>query len=131
MDVSLKPGKENTTWVSYNRKYTDEELKWLKKHIETLEQYNMDDKVPTIYYDITVVNLLNEDGTSTTHLSADESNLAKWHTITMLLSGFVAFILVLAMHARNSLLFISKISAKEILQKQQPASQRVRRKKSL
>ena len=36
MDVSIKPGKESESWTTYNRKYTRDELKWLKTHIDSL-----------------------------------------------------------------------------------------------
>jgi transposase InsO family protein len=39
MQAVIKPGKEATTWNTYNRKYTQEELKWLKNHLQTLEKY--------------------------------------------------------------------------------------------
>ena len=41
MDVSFKPGKENYTWRTHNRKYTSEELKWLKNHLKKLEEYDL------------------------------------------------------------------------------------------
>jgi hypothetical protein len=39
MEVSFKEGARNISWASYNLKYTQEELKWLKNHLETLEKY--------------------------------------------------------------------------------------------
>ena len=39
MDVDLKPGAHNVRWNTYNIKYSQEELNWLKKHIKDLEKY--------------------------------------------------------------------------------------------
>ncbi len=39
MDVSFKDGAKDIVWTSYNLKYTQDELKWLKDHIEKLEKY--------------------------------------------------------------------------------------------
>jgi hypothetical protein len=39
MDVSFKEGAKDVSWSSYNLKYTQEEFKWLKDHIEKLERY--------------------------------------------------------------------------------------------
>ena len=36
MDVSIIPGKETESWHTYNRKYTQQERKWLKNHIDSL-----------------------------------------------------------------------------------------------
>jgi hypothetical protein len=38
MDVFIKTGMENVSWNSYNIKYTQEELAWLKDHISKLEE---------------------------------------------------------------------------------------------
>jgi len=38
MSVSFKPGAEKKTWSSYNLKYTQEELQWLKSHIDKLQK---------------------------------------------------------------------------------------------
>jgi hypothetical protein len=38
MDVKYNPEKESTTWISYNRKYAQEEVSLLKEHIQSLEK---------------------------------------------------------------------------------------------
>lgn len=37
MDIEYKPGMEATTWTPYSLRYTEEELLWLKEHINALE----------------------------------------------------------------------------------------------
>jgi hypothetical protein len=64
-----------------------------------LEQFMMDASVPLIHYDLTIQNHLPKKGLKSkkqplTHLSGDELQLTSLHTVTMMLSGLVAFFLV-------------------------------------
>lgn len=56
----------------------------------SLEQYYMDNKVPIIHYDISLLNYLNNEHTGiNTHFSADQFHLKFYHIITMILSSTV------------------------------------------
>jgi hypothetical protein len=64
-----------------------------------LEQFMMDASVPLIHYNLTIQNHLPKKGPKSkkqplTHLSGDELQLTTLHTVTMMLSGLVAFFLV-------------------------------------
>jgi hypothetical protein len=64
-----------------------------------LEQVMMDNSIPLIHYEITLQNHLPKKGVEAnyplTHLSSDEMQLTSLHTVTMMLSGILAFFLTM------------------------------------
>jgi hypothetical protein len=64
-----------------------------------LEQVMMDSTIPLIHYEITLQNHLPKKGVDPnyplTHLSSDEMQLTSLHTVTMMLSGILAFFLIM------------------------------------
>jgi hypothetical protein len=64
-----------------------------------LEQVMMDSTIPLIHYEITLQNHLPKKGAEPnyplTHLSSDEMQLTSLHTVTMMLSGILAFFLIM------------------------------------
>lgn len=60
----------------------------------SLEEYFQDNRIPQMEYDLLVFNHLSSSGQDLSHLSADEHYMTTLHTITLLLSGIVAFLLV-------------------------------------
>jgi len=73
----------------------------------SLEQYMQDHKIPDIHYDLQIFNHIAKVGQESldlTHLSADEMHLARLHSLTLVLSGLVAFLLFMnvMLHAKNN-----------------------------
>jgi hypothetical protein len=59
----------------------------------SLEQVFQDDQIPHMQYDLLIFNHLSSSGQDLSHLSADEHYMTTLHTVTLLLSGIVAFLL--------------------------------------
>ena len=62
----------------------------------SLEQVMHDSTIPTIHYELEIQNnVVSRNGMDRTHLSADELSITMLHTATMILSGIVAFLLLM------------------------------------
>lgn len=62
----------------------------------SLEEYYQDNAVPEIHFELVVFNHLEGRHGEVTHLSADEHHLTLLHTVTLVASGLVAFLLVMS-----------------------------------
>jgi Rhodopsin-like GPCR transmembrane domain len=61
----------------------------------SLEEYFQDNAVPEVHFELVVFNHLEGRHGEVTHLSADEHHLTVLHTVTLVASGLVAFLLVM------------------------------------